>query len=69
MAQPKSYRDSQRLTPTKKYDNYLSTSSADSAATYINRITDFEEDKASVYEAKKLPENPFYRKNLLQRTT
>lgn len=31
-----------RLTPTKKYDNYLSTSSADSATTYINKIYDLD---------------------------
>ena len=32
-----------RLTPTKKYDNYLSTSSADSATTYINKIYELDD--------------------------
>lgn len=64
------YGESQsRLTPPKKYDNYLSTSSADSAATYINKIYDLEDDRASVNDGKPLGSNPFYRKNLLQKTS
>lgn len=63
------YGESQsRLTPPKKYDNYLSTSSAESAATYINKIYDLDDDRGSVNEGKPLGSNPFYRKNLLQRT-
>ena len=52
----------QRFTPAR--NNYLSTSSADSATTYINKIYDLEEDRVSVNETKNMS-NPFLRKNLL----
>ena len=51
-----------RFTPAR--NNYLSTSSADSATTYINKIYDLEEDRVSANETKNLS-NPFLRKNLL----
>ena len=36
-----------RFTPPKRYDNYLTTSSADSTGTYINKIYEIDEDKYS----------------------
>ena len=45
-------------------NNYLSTSSADSASTYINKIYDLEDDRATINEAKNMS-NPFLRKTLL----
>ena len=56
------YSEPPRYTPAR--NNYLSTSSTDSAGTYINRIYDLEEDRVSVNEPKNLS-NPFLRKNLL----
>jgi hypothetical protein len=51
-----------RHTP-KKYDNYLSNSSADSAVTYINKIYEIDDDKSEGYAALN---NPFQRKNLVE---
>jgi hypothetical protein len=51
-----------RHTP-KKYDNYLSTSSADSAVTYINKIYELDDDKSEGFGP---ISNPFHRKNLIE---
>lgn len=50
-----------RLTP-KKSDNYLSTSSAESATTYINKIYELDDDRSDVSGP---ITNPFQRKNLI----
>ena len=52
-----------RNTP-RKQDNYLSTSSADSAVTYINKIYEIDEDRQT--DVFSVGSNPFLRKNLLQ---
>lgn len=49
-----------RFTPAR--NNYLSTSSTDSATTYINKIYELDEEKTSNNE--KSLSNPFLRKNL-----
>ena len=61
--QSEPYRSSN--TPVR--NNYLSTSSADSATTYINKIYDLEDDKMGGNEAKNMS-NPFLRKTLLPST-
>ena len=49
-----------RNTPIKRKDNnYLSTSSADSSSTFINRVYDTDDDRSEAAS------NPFFRKQLL----